>query len=324
MSKQYINTLGQGDLVQDVFMLSSIELRTTKTGSFFLSMNVTDKTGTIPAVKWDATRKLFQGLPKESFVRIRGTIELYRDKPQLIVHSIEAVDHDKIDVTEFLPTSEKDLEKLWEELGRALDSIENTYLKELVNKFLEDRKFVKEFKKCPAALGMHHAYIGGLLEHTHSVVMLAGWVIRQFPRLDRDLLVSAAFLHDAGKIYEYSYSKSIGMADRGALVGHVVKGTHMIHEKAGLIPDFPDDLLDLMDHMILSHHGVYEYGSPKLPMIAEAIMLHHLDNMDAKINGFYRIVEETQDPEALWTEWNRMFEGRLYRGLAMEGESADS
>jgi 3'-5' exoribonuclease len=314
MPKQYIAHLEQGDLVQDVFLLSKIELKTTKTGNFYLAITLADKTGNLPAIKWDATRQLFTSLPGDSFVRVRGTVEVYRDRPQIIVHSIDLVDEEKVDVTEFLPTTEKDMDKLWSEILKALDSITGTYLKELVNRFLEDKEFVTAFRKCPAAIGMHHAYIGGLLEHTHSVVMLAGWVTRHYTQLDRDLLVAGSFLHDIGKIKEYAYQRSIAATDRGALVGHLIIGSHMIHRKAALVPGFPEELLDILDHLVLSHHGQYEFGSPRLPMTAEAVMLHYLDNMDAKMNAFYKLVEETPDPKAAWTEWTRMFERRLYRG----------
>ncbi len=324
MPKQYVTDLDQGDLVSDVFLLSSIDLKTTRTGSLYMSMSLTDRTGSIPAVKWDRTRKLFADLPRETYIRVRGSVELYRDKPQVIVQMIEVVDDESVDYAEFLPTTEKDMEKLWTELGKALASIENTFLRELTGRFIEDKELMNEFRRCPAALGMHHAYIGGLLEHTHSVVMLAGWVTKHFSRLDRDLLVAGAFLHDIGKVKEYSYKKAISPSDRGWLVGHLIFGSHMIHEKAALITGFPEELRDVLDHLILSHHGQYEFGSPRLPMTAEAIMLHYMDNMDAKMNGFYRLVDESADTEALWTGWEKMFESRLYRGTVLDQTKEDN
>jgi 3'-5' exoribonuclease len=308
-------------MVQDVFYLSELELRTTKDQRLFMSFKLSDRTGQLPAVKWDASREIYKKLLDAPYVRVRGTVEEYREKLQIAVNNIEKADEGKIDPSEFLPVSPKDLDELWEKTCKILDTAANPALRELIGRFREDKQLMKDFRACPAALGNHHAYLGGLLEHTCAVLVLAVKTAEEYPRLDRDALITGAFLHDIGKVKEYAWRRAIGLSDRGALVGHLIYGSHMLHEKAALVKDFPPALLDVLDHMILSHHGEYEYGSPKLPMVAEALALHHIDNLDAKINGFYGIVDNTPNEEALWTDRTTMFDGRLYRGVVLEQEA---
>jgi 3'-5' exoribonuclease len=306
--KKFIKDLEAGASFDDTFLLSQSVLKTTKKGGFYLDIVLADKTGKMQARFWDATAELSERLPQDSFVRARGTVELYEGKLQASVYFAEVVPDENIQLTDFIPASESDPEKLFSELLSLLDSVENRSLKELVKLIFSDKALVEGFKKAPAAVSMHHAYLGGLLEHTLSVAKLAVQISDSYRHINRDLLLVGAVLHDIGKTRELLFARAFKYSDRGLLLGHLIIGSELVAKFAESIENFPPTLLSSLQHIILSHHGEYEYGSPKLPMTAEAIALHYIDNLDAKMQA----VKEATPTEGNWTDYNRAFERRLF------------
>ena len=267
----------------------------------------------IDARMWDASTPFFESLGNDTFLRIKGRTEIYQNKIQLIIKHISKTNQEDIKLEDYLPGTEQDVNKMFSELKQIVSSIKQPHLKNLLNLFFSDKDFCKGFCSAPAAVQYHHAFLGGLLEHTLSVAKLGETIAPLYPELNRDLLICGIILHDIGKISELCYEKNFHYSDEGQLIGHLISGVLMVEEKAKQINDFPKTLLDLLRHLILSHHGEYEWGSPKLPMTLEAITLHYLDNIDAKIHAFNKAISGDKDPSDNWTNYNKMFERKLFK-----------
>jgi len=302
--------------VNEVYLLKSCEVRTARNGSLYLQMKLTDQTGTVDCRVWDASEAMGQTLCAARFVQVKGRAETYQNRLQVVAAAVRPVNPDRVDVEAFLPRTQADIETMWSDLRTAADTIENPHMKALINAFLDDPQLAEDFKRCPAAVSYHQPYLGGLLEHTLNIIDLASYVCRKYPALNRDLLMASVILHDVGKTRELTYDGPFDYTDTGKLLGHLVIGVMMIQDRIRELPDFPDDLRDVLCHMILSHHGEYEWGSPKLPMTPEAFALHHLDNLDAKVEAASRAIENDHLAENPWTEWNPMFKRELYKGLS--------
>ncbi|HLG29356.1 MAG TPA: HD domain-containing protein, partial [Candidatus Brocadiales bacterium] len=274
-----------------------------------------DRTGAILGRMWNATEALFQSFNDNDFATIRCRVETYQNKLQLKFENISKVDEGLVSLEDFLPRTQKDVGKMFQELKDMVASINTPHLQNLLNLFLEDTDLCKALCSAPAAMDYHHAFIGGLLEHTLSLANAGMKMVDSYPVLNRDLLLTGIILHDIGKTKELSYKRSFQYTDDGQLVGHLVIGAMMVEEKAKEISDFPGDLLAVLQHMILSHHGEYQFGSPRLPQTAEAVALHYLDNLDAKMYAFEKAVKDSKDPSSNWTEFVKMFDRRLFKGL---------
>ena len=317
-----VKGLKPGQDVDQVFLIREKQIRTARNGSRYFQAELCDATGVLPARMWDASEVLLEALGQTNFVRVRGRVELYREQPQLILASIRPAPKDEIDLERFIPHSPHDPE---ERLARLLDvteTITNPHLRALLQAFLNDQGFVEQFKRCPAAVAYHHATIGGLIEHTTSVAELAELVCRQYPELNRDMLLAGVLLHDIGKTRELAYQEAFTYTVHGELVGHVISGVLMVEEKVRGLPDFPPELLDELRHIILSHHGEYEFGSPKLPMTREALALHYLDNLDAKMEAITRALADEGAGDETWTERLQMLRRRFYRGSTPADENS--
>ena len=230
-----------------------------------------------------------------------------------------------VDISDFLPSTESDPEELLRELKKIVDTIEDPSIKKLLNDFFTDRNFIARFKLAPAAKKLHQAYLGGLIEHTALVVKLAVAVADFYPHVNRDLLIAGAFLHDIGKIAELEYDRVFDYTDRGRLMGHLVIGARMVEEKIGSIKNFPEQTADLILHLILSHHGEMQYGSPVVPVLPEAVILHHIDHMDATVWGFLGEVERSAEMEGNWSKFSNVYQRYIFSGDRFfgrrEGES---
>jgi len=340
MPRTYIEQLTTpGQIVEDVYQVASKDFRTTKKGAYFISARLRDCTGELRAIMWDATEALFAAIPQEGYALVKGRVGEYGGELQIVIEAMRPARENEVAAADFLPVGPGDPEQDIVRLKAILDEIERPALKALVEAVWADKTLIENFKRAPAAEKLHHAYLGGLVEHTLSVAEAAVLICRHYPKLDRDILLVGVLWHDLGKTRELAYSKALGYTDPGRLVGHLVQGVRMLDEKiaavraAGAAPagrsascggaDFPEELADVLRHMILAHHGQYAFGSPKLPMTAEAFTLHHLDNLDAKLHAFFRDVGRDADPARRWTSWNRMFEERLYKGFE-EVEPDDS
>lgn len=314
MGRTFINQLKPGVKVDEVFVLKSKAVRSYGNGKNFIQAELSDKTGSIAAVMWDVDVNQIESFGTEGFLRVQGPVKEYKNKLQL---EIKGFSQELIppDMNDLFPSSEKDAGELMEELEGLADSVKDPHLSRLLKLFLEDEDITNRLRQCPASVSYHHAYLGGLLDHTVSVTKLAAKAADHYHHLlDRDLLITGMILHDVGKLRELSYKGGFQYTDHGRLVGHIVTGVLMVKEKAAKIKDFPAELLDRVMHIILSHHGEVDTNSPRMPMIAEALAVHYLDNLDAKLQGFSRVVAESQDPENNWTAYHRMFGTMLYKG----------
>jgi 3'-5' exoribonuclease len=317
--------MADGDSVEDVYLVVDKQLRANRNGNLYLQMDLRDRTATINARLWNAGEHLFRSFEPGDFLLVKGKVQLFQGALQMILSHIERVPAEKVELAEFLPHTEQDVSKLYERLRSVLMSLRNPHLRALAECFLMDQEFVRGFCKAPAGVRMHHAYLGGLLEHVVTLLDLADRIAPLYPELDRDLLLTGIFLHDIGKVRELAYDRSFAYTDEGQLVGHLIIGVEMLNEKARQVADltgepFPTELLLRLKHLILSHHGTYEFGSPKLPMTPEAIALHHLDNFDAKLHMFTRDIREDRNQSSAWTPFNQSLQRRLFKGVTGEGE----
>jgi len=300
--------------VNEVYLVQEKDLKTTRRGSLYIQMTLADQTGTIAGRMWDATQAAFDRLPADGFAKIAGHTETYQNVLQMSVKRFDIVDESEVKLSDFLPRTEKNVNEMIARLREILATIENEKVRALTEAFLDDKAFMEAFMQAPAAMRMHHAFLGGLLEHTVSVAELAQKLTEARPELDRDMLLAGVFLHDIGKTRELACRRAIQYTDEGQLIGHLIIGVEMLREKARALGDVPTETLQLIEHMILSHHGEYEFGSPKLPSTAEAIALHYLDNLDAKLFAFHKALREDRNEQTNWTERHPMFDRRLFKG----------
>ena len=319
MARRFIAELKPGERIdEEVFLIRSKDLRTTTQGGLYIHAVLVDRTGHLVARMWQATEEMYADMPEGGFLRLKGRAENYKGNLQFIIDAMRPAEAGTFDIADFLPTTKHDIDEMFKRLTTILGGIKHADLSALVNEFIGDEALMARFRKAPAAAVMHHAYIGGLLEHTLSLLELAGVVIPRYPKLSLDLVLAGLFLHDIGKSAELSYETSIGYTDQGQLIGHIVQATIWIEQKAEQIAartgkPFPERLLWMVQHIILSHHGRYEFGSPKLPAIPEAIAIHHLDNLDAKVNQFLAEIENDRDPASHWTNYNRALETKVFK-----------
>jgi 3'-5' exoribonuclease len=313
MKKQFITDIKAGDSIDDIFVLSEKILAQKKDGNNFLNVTLSDKTGTIKGVVWDNVDQITAGVTSGDFVDIKGNANEYKGALQLVIKKMEAFSADEIDPADFLPMTPRNIESMFERLLKITASVNTPYLKQIIQAFLNDEKFVREFKIAPAAKKMHHAYIGGLLEHTLSMASLADKIAGHYSGIDRDLLIAGAVLHDIGKTREFEYQFKIDYSDQGRLLNHIVIGIEMIDEKLPEIKDFPEDQMVLLKHMVVSHHGTREFGSPEPPKTIEAVILNYIDEIDSKVNGIRDFMAK-EDPNEPWTSYHRLLERHFYKG----------
>lgn len=314
MAKKMVADLRPGEPVDAVFMVASVQLRSTRSGSSYLNLKLQDRTGQIEGKLWDVTEAFAATIHNDDFVLVKGRCEPYQNQLQVNAKSITKADTDGLRLGDFLPQSQHDPVQMLRDLTEILSGMEDKDYKALVEVFLKDKEFCAAFRTAPAAMSNHHAYLGGLLEHTLSMMRVAVKIAEHYTDLRRDLLLTGVFLHDVGKVEELSYKRSFQYTTPGNLVGHLILGVLMLEERARQLPDFPPEKLNMLRHLILSHHGTYEFGSPRLPMFAEAMALHYLDNLDAKLKDISELIAEDQGPDAEWTDYSRRLDRKIYKG----------
>lgn len=308
---QFVSRLQPDQEVHDLFLVHLKQLTSGRTGKSYLRLTIGDRTGRIEARVWDGAHELAQRFNQGDLVYVTGLATSYQGVTQIKATYVEAAPDDgRIDWTEFLPAAERPAPEMFEELNGLLGTVTNPDLKRLVDAFLADGELMEGFMRAPAAVSMHHAYMAGLLEHTLGVVRLADRVAPLYP-VDRDLVLVGAFLHDLGKLKELAYAASFDYTDEGRLLGHLVMGYGMIDEKCAQLPGFPHELKLHLEHLMLSHHGELEWGSPKRPKTKEALMLHALDNVDAKVIAAEKFLNEPATGNGQWTGYLRMFDRPL-------------
>lgn len=319
MTRRYVNQLANSESVDEVFLVADKQLRANRQGNLYLHLELRDKTGSVGARLWNASEALAGRFEPGDYLHARGKVQVFQGALQVILSNIEVVDPSRIDPVEFLPRSASDSGRLLARLREILMGMDNPDLRALAECFLIDDAFVSRFGRAPAGIKNHHAYQSGLLEHVVTMMEVAVRTADLYPEIDRDLLLTGIFLHDVGKIDELSYDRAFGYTDEGQLLGHLVMGVCLVREKARQVAaltgePFPDELRLRVEHMIVSHHGTHEFGSPKLPMTPEAIALHHLDNLDAKIHTFTREIRDDPARESSWTPFNQNLGRRLFKG----------
>ena len=303
MKSPYVSELQPNQIVTATLLVQHKDVRQKKTGEPYLSLILGDRTGEIDARMWDNAAEVIDTFERDDFLKVRGLLQVHQGRLQLTVHKLVKQPLDSVDQTDFFPASARDPEEMFVELRGIVEAIGSIPLRSLLQLFLDDSEVARRYKIAPAAKNVHHAFLGGLLEHVLSMCSVARLLGSHYRDIDMDLLLSGVILHDIGKIHELTYDRSFGYSAEGQLLGHIAIGMRMIDDKIRFIPDFPERLRTLLQHMILSHHGELEYGSPKVPLFPEALLLHHIDNMDSKMECMRSFLERDRIVEGCWTSY---------------------
>ena len=312
MKPAYVADLAADQTITSYFLVCEKEVRATREGKPFLRLELGDRTGIVEARMWENFEEAAGTIARDDFVKVQARVELYRNRTQLAVDRLRRAEPGEVDPADYFPRTAEDIEQLYGRLREFVASVGNPWLKRLLESFVGDPEIAPKLKRAPAAKTMHHAYLGGLLEHIVSLCGLCRAVAARYPEADADLLLAGAVLHDIGKVHELSYERSFNYTTEGQLLGHIVLELELVNKKIAAIEGFPAELKTLVQHLLISHHGQYEFGSPKLPMFREAVMLHYLDDLDSKM-GAMRATLASETGEGEWTAWNAALERRLLR-----------
>lgn len=308
---KFIKDLKEGDRVFDIYLCKHKQAAVTKNGKPYENVILQDKTGTVDAKVWDPNNPGIGNYDAMDYIEVHGDVNNFQGSLQVAIKRIRVCREGEYDPADYLPVSGKDNDTMYLELLELIDSIKNPYLKQLLEEFFDkDEDFINAFRHSSAAKTVHHGFVGGLLEHTLNVAKLCEYYCSAYPILKRDLLLTAAMCHDIGKVKEISPFPENDYTDDGQLLGHIVMGSQMVAEKAAKIDGFPHVMLSQVQHCILAHHGKYEYGSPKLPALMEALALNYADDTDAKLETFKEILENNSGNQG-WLGYNRLFESNL-------------
>src|SRR5450755_2008419 len=294
----------ENQTITSLFVIAAKQVKSKKNGELYLSVTLADRSGQVQANMWDNVADTLDAFEQDDFVKVKGVVHKYNGRWQLTIHKLRKLEDAEIDYSDYLPKTSKDIDQLWRTLSEFVESFENHWLKSLLKEFMADEAIVTAYKNAPAAKTLHHAFVGGLLDHVVSLFTVCDLAARNYPLVNRDLLLTGAFLHDIGKLHELTYQRSISYTTKGQLLGHMIIELEMLHEKMAHVLGFPPELKILIEHMIISHHGQYEFGSPKLPMFPEALMLHYLDDLDSKMESMRAQFERESEVETAWTSYN--------------------
>jgi len=315
MAKAFITELVDGQPVTSYFLAKQVQVRQRRSGEPYLTLVLADRTGELPAVMWEGVDESVRSLSDGDIVKVQAVLGSYRGEPQLTVTRARKAGSDEVSPDDYLPRAEGDPATMLAILDGAVESIGEPHLKQLLCELFADPPTRAAVSAAPAAKAIHHAVLGGLLEHTVSVVGLCRLLADYYPAVNRDLLLAAAMLHDLGKIKELAWDRVFDYTDPGRLLGHITLGALMVEERIRTIPDFPSALANSLLHCILSHHGELEWGSPKRPKTLEAIVLHYAENLDGKVNSFLSFAKRYPDPQHPgWTLFNKALDRYLYVG----------
>jgi 3'-5' exoribonuclease len=303
MKQSFVSDLTSEQSITTFLLVCEKEIRSTKEGKPYLRLELGDKTGTIESRMWDQIEAVSREVEREDIVKVQGRVEIYRGKPQFSVQQMRKAKPEEIDLADFLPSTKEDVEKLYQQLLAEAESIKNPWLKKLNASILSDSRVAPRYKRAPAAKVMHHAYLGGLLEHVVGLCGLAHQIAEHYPELDLDLLLTACILHDVGKLDELCYDRAIGYTTEGQLLGHIVMEIETVVNGIEKIEGFPPALKTVVQHLLISHHGQYEFGSPKLPMIREALVFHYMDDLDSKLAAA-RAALAAESGDEMWSAYS--------------------
>jgi 3'-5' exoribonuclease len=318
MSRRYVSELSHQESVDEVYIVGDKQLRPNRNGNLYLQMELSDRTGAIGARLWNANETIYRSFESGDYVRVVGTAQLFQGSMQIIATKVHKVDASDIDEADFLPQPAVDVDRLTRRLGEILRGMRDPALLTLAECFLVDDAFMAKFVMAPAGTKNHHAYHGGLLDHVVNLMEVVLRVCPCYPKLNCDMLLMGTFLHDMGKVDELQYDRSLSYSDEGQLIGHLVMAIGMLDAKVAEAEKLagepiPKEIVLQLKHMIISHHGEYAFGSPKLPMTLEAVALCYLDNLDAKINSFAQLMSEDPNVDSVWTTYNPNLERKLFK-----------
>ncbi len=308
MKSPCVREIEPGKVATGTFLVQSKDVRQKKTGEPYLSLVLGDRTGELDAKMWDNVAEVMNTFERDDYVRVKGLLQIYNNRPQFTLHTLKRIDDTAVDAADFFPASDRDPAEMLAELRAIVGSMKNPHLRALLESFLSDEEVVRLYIKAPAAKFIHHAYLGGLIEHVLSVCRLCRLVASNYAGVDLDLLLAGAVLHDIGKIHELSYDRSFGYTSEGQLLGHIAISLRMVEARLAGLPDFPPRLRTLLEHLILSHHGELEFGSPKVPLFQEALLLHYLDDLDSKMECMRVLVDKDRLVEGDWTTYSPSLE----------------
>jgi len=315
----YIKDIRAGDRVNDLFLVTEKNMAISQKGNPYLNLKLRDITGEVDGRVWDRATEMNNIFQIGDVIRIQSHAVSFRNLLQLSISQIAVADDPSINPTDYLPSSPSDSSEMFASLMDIINTIRNPHLKALLERIFSDEETADSFRKAPAGKGFHHAYIGGLLEHTLSVTQLLDLVANHYREVNRDLVIAGGILHDIGKIYELSFNGTLDYTDEGRLIGHIVMAVELVDAKISEIPDFPKPLALELRHILLSHHGTAEFGSPKRPKTVEALIVNFIDDMDSKTNAFTGFINAQED-ESNWTHYHRLLERFLYKGQKQENE----
>ncbi len=308
MKSPYVNELEPNKVIQTSFLVHSKEIRQKKSGELYLSLLLADRTGELDAKMFDNCADVLDAFERDDFVKVKGLIQIFHNRPQLTIHKMRRMDDSEIDFVDYFPSTRRDPEEMWRELRGMVAGMSNAHLRSLLDSVLDDPEIAARYKRAPAAKSIHHAFLGGLLEHVLSLATLARLTAPHYPHVDFDLMLTGVVLHDIGKIYELNYERGFSYSNDGQLLGHIHIGLRMVADKLRGLADFPEKLRVLVEHMVLSHHGQLEYGSPKLPQFPEALLLHYLDDLDSKMECMRALIEKDRQVEGCFTSFHPALE----------------
>jgi 3'-5' exoribonuclease len=324
MKSPFVIDLQPDQIITGIFLVQHKDVRQKKSGDLYLSLTLADRTGEVDAKMWDNAAEAIDTFAQDDFVRVKGLMQVFQNRPQLTLHKIQPMAETEIDVADYFPASKRDRDEMFRELQGWIAGMANPHLKALLSAMFADEEIAKAFRTAPAAKAIHHAWIGGLLEHVLSLCTLAKFTAAHYANIDFDLLLAGVILHDIGKISELKYARSFSYSTEGQLLGHILIGLRMVEEKLRLVPDFPHKLRDLLLHLIASHHGELEYGSPKVPLFPEAMLLHHLDNLDSKMECMRGLIERDRQIEGEWTGYSSALDRTVLKKDRYLADSASS
>ena len=323
MPRRFIQQFGPTDKIDQTFLAAQKQLRPNKNGNLYLQVDLSDRTGSIAGRMWNAGDHEYRSFEDGDYVRVEGNTQLFQGQLQLIVSKIGKAKPEEVDEADFMPLTPAELDRLVIRLTTHLRGMQNLSLRNLAECFLTDATFMGKLLRCPAGVKNHHAYVGGLLHHIVQLMDLVTAVRPLYPQIDGDLLLMGAFVHDMGKIDELSYDKGFAYTDEGQLIGHLVMAVSTLEQKVREAEKlsgepFPAETVLRLKHMIVSHHGEYEFGSPKLPMTLEAVALHLLDNLDAKMHSFHLLMRDDPNVESPWTNYHANLGRKFFKGSPVE------
>lgn len=318
MQRQFIADLRDRDSVDEIYRVADKQVRSNRQGNDYLLLQMMDRTGQISGLRWNAGQSLYETFQKGDYIRVMGNAQLHNGMLQIIVQDFEVVPSAKVNVEDFAKTNAKEAEELFQELHSTLGGFSNPHLRRFATSYLNDEALMDKFRRAPAGIKTHHAYEGGLLRHVIDLLRIAVAIAPNYPQLDVDMLLLGVFLHDLGKVDELSYDGELSYTDSGQLLGHLVQGAAELEKRAIRIEResgeaVPEEILWRLQHMVISHHGLLEHGSPKVPMTLEAIVLAHIDDLDAKVNNAIEVVEADRNTDSEWTAYHPNMGRKFYK-----------